>query len=262
MLLLAKSISQQINTILIFKHFLMRTKFYLKTYFLISSCFMLQLANAQINDSEWSIGPVAGFKAIKSLVIYDTGISLSRSISEGKRLNVEVGYRFSGPTLEQNWGSRKINMETDISSLMLGASYHWFPFLSNSSRGSFLESVKVIGGVWYLNNPDYKFVGYLDEPIVWGEVMFTPEEVGNVTTVIATNKLQPFVGLGYDNFYKTNKISFSVNGGILYQGKPEVTMVATNMLKPTEESAERFEQNLSSYQFSPFIQLLIHFNLK
>jgi hypothetical protein len=39
-------------------------------------------------------------------------------------------------------------------------------------------------------------------------------------------------------------------------------MVATNMLKPTEESAARFEQNLESYQFSPFIQLLIQFNLK
>jgi hypothetical protein len=86
--------------------------------------------------------------------------------------------------------------------------------------------------------------------------------VGNVATTISTNKVQPFVGLGYDTFYNSNNVSFSINGGFLYQGKPEVTMVATNMLKPTEESAARFEQNLESYQFSPFIQLLIQFNLK
>lgn len=239
----------------------MRTKFYVKTYFLISSCLMLQLANAQFKDSVWSIGPVAGFKSIKSLVVYDMGISVKRSISRGNRVNIEAGYRSSGPNLEQKWGARPMNMKADIASLMLGVGYDWFPFLLKNSRGSFLESVKVIGGVWYLNKSEYKFDASLQDPLVWGSITFSPTEVGNVATTISTNKVQPFVGLGYDTFYNSNNVSFSINGGFLYQGKPEVTMVATNMLKPTEESAARFEQNLESYQFSPFIQLLIQFNL-
>lgn len=257
-----------------FKSIPMKRKFNVKTYFVISLCLLLEFANAQTNlpseikksektkDSLWFLGSIAGFKAIKSLVVYDAGILVSRSIAKGKRVHVEVGYRFSGPNLAQDWGAIPMNMKTDIGSLLLGAGYDWFPFVSDNSHGSFLKSVKVIGGVWYLNKSDYKFNASLQDPLVWGSITFSPTEVGNVATTITTNKVQPFLGLGYDDFYSSRAVNFSINGGFLYQGKPEVTMVATNMLKPTEESAPRFEQNLSSYQFSPFIQLLVQFNIK
>jgi len=250
----------------------MKKKCYIKIYLVISLCLLQQMVSAQSfksglfsNKSEkgfrWSVGPVGGFKVIKSLVIYDSGIQLSHTLSTNQRVRIEASYRFAGDNLAQNWGSIPMNMKTDISTTMLGASYDWFPFVNNHQNDNFLKSLKVIGGVWYVTKPEYNFDVSLQDPLVWGTITFTTEEIGAVATTIKTNKVQPFLGLGYDSFYIANNINLSINGGILYQGKPQVTMVATNMLKPTEESAARLEYNLTSYQFSPFVQLLFQFNL-
>jgi hypothetical protein len=247
----------------------MKKKIYVKTYFVISLCLFLQIANAQFivkkadqtRDFRWSLGPVAGIKFIKSLVIYDFGLQASRTVSIGQRIRFEASYRTSGDNLKQNWGRIPMNMKTDIGTLILGAGYDWFPFVSSGNHREFLESLKAIGGVWYINKPKYYFDASLQDPLVWGSITFSPEEIGSVATTIETNKVQPFLGLGYDEFYLGKNINFSVNGGIFYQGKPKVTMLATNMLKPTEESAARFEHNLESYQFSPFVQIVIQYNL-
>lgn len=237
---------------------LMKNNLLLKTYCVIIFCCLMQATNAQ--DSLWSVGPVAGFKAIKSLVIYDFGVQASRTISTGQRLRLEASYRTSAPNLKQNWGAIPMNMKSNIGSVMLGAGYEWFPYVKSGGRNSLLKSLKVIGGAWYLDKPAYDFDASLQNPLIWGDFTFSPEEIGSVATNIQTNKFQPYLGAGYDEFYLGKQISFSVNGGFLYQGKPEVTMVATNMLKPTEESAPRLEQNLASYQFAPFIQLLLQYN--
>jgi hypothetical protein len=236
----------------------MKNKLILKTYLVISFCCLFQVANAQ--DSLWSVGPVAGFKAIKSLVIYDFGVQASRTVSIGQRLRLEASYRTSAPNLKQNWGAIPMNMKSNIGSVMFGAGYDWFPYVKSGTRSALLKSLKVTAGVWYLDKPTYDFDASLQNPLVYGDFTFKPEEIGSVATNITTNKVQPYLGVGYDEFYLRKQISFSVNGGFLYQGKPDVTMVATNMLKPTEESAPRLEQNLASYQFAPYIQLLLQYN--
>jgi len=230
--------------------------------FLILFLLMAQLLCSQESGSyKWSIAPVTGLKTIKSLVIYDFGLQIAYSFNSSQRLRLEGGYRTSAPNLIQNWGSRETNMKSNINSVTSGLSYEWFPMVSFGSDSKILKQIKVFTGVSYLTNPVYAFDVSLTEAVSWGAITFTPEEVGSVATTITTNKTQPFIGLGYDTFNLGKKLSFGVNGGMLYQGKPQVTMVATNMLKPTETQAERFESNLQVYQFSPFVQLFLQFNL-
>jgi hypothetical protein len=257
----------------------MKIKNYVETYFIISLLLISSILKAQIietsnatgkravkpinvNYAKWSVGAAESFKAIKSLLIYDFSLQASRSVVIGQRLRFVAGYRTAGPNLEQNWGRVAMNMKTDIGSLLLGVGYEWFPFVTRGAYGQFLRSVKLVGGVSYLSKPEYVFEASLRDPYVWRNTTFSEEEVGTVSNTINTNKIQPYLGLGYDQFYLGKNINFSINGGILYQGKPQVSMVATNMLKPTEESAARLQYNLESYQFSPFFEILIQFNLK
>lgn len=219
-------------------------------------------AAAKQLDVKWAAGPIAGFKTIKELYIYDIGVQVSRPIATGKHLRFELSYRFANSNLDQNWGKIPMKMKSDIESIVLGAGYDWFPFVGKSDHGKFLKSVKVISGLWYVNKPEYFFDASLQDPLKWGELTISAEEIGNVATTIKTNKVQPFLGLGYDTFYLSNKVKININGGMLYQGEPKVTMHATNMLKPTEESAVRLQENLKSYQFTPFVQLSVQFNLK
>lgn len=256
----------------------MKQKIKFNSYLAFACCMLMQFASAQTDgppvseakeskdttatkEYKWSVGPVVGFKAIKSLAIYDIGVEAVRTVRKGERARLEISYRTASSSYEQNWGQYPMNMKTVIGSLVVGAAYDWFPFVRFGSDNDILKSLKVSGGAWYVNKPDYNFTANLRDPLIWGQLTFSPEEIGMVSTTIKTNKVQPYLGLGYDQFYLGKNINFSINAGGLYQGKPMVSMMATNMLKPTEESAARLEHNLSSYQFIPFVQLHIQYNL-
>jgi hypothetical protein len=218
--------------------------------------------NVETNRADWAIGTIASFKPIKSVLIYDVGIQVSRSVAKGKRISVEAGYRTTaGSNFEQNFGNIPLSIKTDISSLLIGACYDYFPYVSSGAHGNVLRSLKLFGGVLYFSNPEYDFDAGLKETFVVGDYSFASEDVGAVLTKIKTNKIQPYLGIGYDQFYLVKNINFSINAGIMYHGKPEVSMVATKMLKRTAENAGRIEKKIENYQFMPLVQLLIQFNL-
>jgi len=222
-----------------------------------------------LNKSKWSIGLIAGGKTIKSLFVYDYGISFSKSVALGHRLRLEGNYRTSGPMFVQNWGRYAMNMKTQIGSPMGGISYEWFPFVSNATYtikryakfDNFFKSLKVKAGFWYIQDPIYHFNASLVDPVTWGSITFNPEEIGSVTTTISTEKVQPYIGLGYDRFYTGKKTTISLEGGVLYQGKPQVGMTATNMLELTATQAPILQDNLGEYQIIPFVQLVLQIRL-
>ena len=126
----------------------------IRTYLVLSSCLLFQIAHSQtvlapakdsvaLQQYSWSVGPIVGFKAIKSLMIYDIGVQASRSIFKGQRIRVEISTRSSGSSLEQDWGRIAMNNKVDINSLVLGGSYDWFPFVSGGARKQIFKSQKI-----------------------------------------------------------------------------------------------------------------------
>lgn len=213
--------------------------------------------------SPYSIGFLVGGKTLKNLFVYDYGITFTDSFAKGQRVGIEVDYRTSGPMLEQLWGKYLMNMESNISSGMGGVNYQWFPFVSCSRevKSNFLKSLKLKTGVWYVGNPVYEFSASLANPVKWGSITFTTEEVGSVATTITTQNFQPYLGLGYDRFYVGKRTNLVLEGGLLYQGKPQVTMTANNMLEQSSTLAPILQNNLGDYQFIPFLQLQLQIRL-
>jgi hypothetical protein len=144
--------------------------------------------------------------------------------------------------------------------MIVGAGYEYFPFL-DSGRSPLLEALKLKGGLQYVFNPTYRFTSVLAEDVKWGNTTFTREEVGTMYTTITTNKLQPFVAAGYDQFFQDKKFSFGAELGTVYQGQPKVKMVGTNMLEPSASQASIVQNNVKGYQFFPYLQLQFHWHL-
>jgi len=223
----------------------------------------------RVPSSDWSFGVIAGGKTIKSLFVYDYGVFVTKSVSLGQRVRLEANYRTSGPMFEQRWGSYTMNMQTNIGSPMGGISYEWFPFVNAAGKTptfwkfkpDFFQSLKLKAGVWYIQDPIYKFDASLVDPVKWGSITFTPQEIGSIKTTIETQKIQPYIGLGYDRFYVGKKNNFSVEGGLLFQGKPQVAMSATNMLELTSSQAPILQNNLGDYQLIPFLQVVFQISL-
>jgi hypothetical protein len=235
----------------------------MKKQFLLLLCLLMLQAAAFAQTSPWSVGLLTGGKTIKSLLVYDYGLTLTKTVGKGQRIGLEVDYRASGPLLEQKWGKYLMNMETNIGSPMGGVNYQWFPFVSTSRevKSNLLKSLKLKAGAWYINKPTYEFDASLADPVTWGSITFTTEEVGSVATTITTNKIQPYLGLGYDRFFVGKRMNVVLEGGVLYQGKPQVTMTATNMLEQSATLAPILQRNLGDYQLIPFLQLQLQIRL-
>lgn len=235
----------------------------MKKQFLLVLCLLLLQATAFAQTSPWSVGLLTGGKTIKSLLVYDYGLTLTKTVGKGQRIGLEFDYRTSGPLLEQKWGAYLMNMETNIGSPMGGLNYQWFPFVytSREVKSNLLKSLKLKAGAWYINKPTYEFDASLADPVTWGSITFTTEEVGSVATTITTNKIQPYLGLGYDRFFVGKRMNVVLEGGVLYQGKPQVTMTANNMLEQTATLAPVLQRNLGDYQLIPFLQLQLQIHL-
>jgi hypothetical protein len=226
-------------------------------------------AQNESKSSTLSVGIIAGGKTIKSLFVYDYGLFMTKSLALGHRIRLEGNYRTSGPMFVQAWGRYKMNMQTEISSPMGGISYEWFPFVTAAGssptiwkfKPNFFKSLKLKAGAWYIKDPIYHFEASLIDPVKWGSITFTPQEIGSVKTTIQTEKIQPYIGIGYDRFYVGRNANFSLEGGVLYQGKPQVGMIATNMLELTATQAPILQQNLGDYQLIPFVQIVFQVSL-
>lgn len=211
--------------------------------------------------SNWSLSVIGGGKAAEGVVIYETGVQVAMTLFQGNRLRLEGLVRDSSRDLDLHWGAYDLKATTDMKSLMVGLSYEWFPFVGNNPGSKFLRSLKLKGGMYYLNDPDYVFDASLKDEVRWGDVVFTTEEIGSVETTVTTQGIQPFLGFGYDTFYAGKKINLIIEGGLGYHGKPEVTMEASNMLAPTTSQAPILESNLDGYRYMPFLQLGLQYNL-
>ena len=80
--------------------------------------------------------------------------------------------------------------------------------------------------------------------------------------ILKTNQLQPTLGIGYDEFFLNNKLSFGFDFGGVYNGYPNVTMDAHNMLEQTVNSVPRLQYNLRSYNVIPYLQLNLQYHFK
>jgi hypothetical protein len=226
-------------------------------------------ASPNLSNKNWSFGLIAGGKTIKSLFVYDYGVYVTKSLTVGQRIRLEGNYRTSGPLFEQKWGSYTMNMATNIGSPMGGLSYEWFPFVHASGKTprfwkfkpNFFRSLKLKAGAWYVQDPVYNFEASLVDPVKWGSITFSPQEIGSVKTTISTQKIQPYIGIGYDRFYVGKRSNISLEGGLLYQGKPQVSMTATNMLELTATQAPILQSNLGDYQIIPFVQVVYQISL-
>jgi hypothetical protein len=204
---------------------------------------------------------VAGVTNFKNLFVYDFGMNLTKAISLNKKINISILCRTSAPILDQYWGSRAMVMNSDISSAIIYFRYDYFPFL-NIKKHRFIKNIKFTTGLQYLNNPNYSFSASLRDAVKWGQLTFTQEEVGWVKLLLKTNKLQPTIGIGYDNFFSNNQYSIGIDAGAVYNGYPKVEMTAHNMLSQTVLSAHRLEYNLRSYSIIPYAQFNLQYHFK
>ena len=99
-----------------------------------------------------------------------------------------------------------------------------------------------------------------------GGTTYTAADVGSLSSTTSFGSTSPYVGIGYD-FELFGKVGLNFDLGLLWQGEPEVSLVADGLLAsdPTFQSsleAERLqlEDDISDYKAWPVISLAFVYN--
>lgn len=128
----------------------------------------------------------------------------------------------------------------------------------------FLKKIHLSAGVLY-NLLDAKGTIYPKEEYTFGEILLSPEKIGNATLVVEPgSKFSPYLGIGFGrSIALKHRLAYHAEFGSFYQGKPHVKLTATGMLTPTgsDEQNEQLNENLSSYKFYPYLSLMLSFKL-
>ncbi len=99
-----------------------------------------------------------------------------------------------------------------------------------------------------------------------GGTTYTAADVGTLSSTTSFASTSPYVGIGYD-FELFGKVGLNLDLGLLWQGEPEVSLIADGLLAsdPTFQNAleaerQQLEDDISDYKAWPVISLAFVYN--
>lgn len=89
----------------------------------------------------------------------------------------------------------------------------------------------------------------------FGEITFTPNDIGSIGLNWVLNTANPYLGLGFGRPAPKRRVGLGVDLGAFYIGRPKPEIVATGMVKRTSEQSTLLQENLKDYQWLPVMSL-------
>lgn len=125
-----------------------------------------------------------------------------------------------------------------------------FSLLKNKP-GIRLSAGAIYNGMTTTANRSYY---YESEDLDLGDLMmvFTPQL-----------RVNPYVGVAIGNLKNSKHLFFSIEGGVLYQGKPQVEFTGEGHIAPTanESNTSIIENNIKSWQWYPYMNIQLNYKL-
>jgi hypothetical protein len=167
-------------------------------------------------------------------------------------LNLRAGVNAFSVDFEVNTSDIDYDLEADLLSFPVVLDLH--PFKDSGFRFS--------AGV-LINKNKADAEGASQSSYTIGGTDYTAAELGTLTGKIDYNDLAPYVGIGWGNAVGKNKQwSFSCDFGVVFQGEPNIDLVANGTLAsdPTFQTnlakeKQELKDELDDYKYYPVISL-------
>lgn len=77
------------------------------------------------------------------------------------------------------------------------------------------------------------------------------------------SQLSPYLGLSFGNLKNSKRLFFSMDMGLLYHSKPQLTFSGEGYIAPTANASNTtiIENNVKSLQFYPYMNMQLNFKL-
>ena len=206
---------------------------------------LLAAGVAQADDSNWGVGLKAG----------TLGLGAEARWSGLPWMDLRVGGNTYSYDSNGRHGNVRYDTEATLETYYLTANFH-FP----------VSPMRLtVGG--FANGNELVMVGAETGGYNLGGQPFTQAEVGTLSGLTTFGSTSPYVGLGFD-FELFGKAGLNFDLGILWQGDPEIALIATGgTLQGTQAlndallaEADDLSSDLGSYKAYPVVSLSFVYN--
>jgi len=182
------------------------------------------------------------------------GLQFAQNLGGAKMLAVRVGgmyMPFKLTNLEYAFDGTKllINGEIKLGSIQALVDFH-----------PFKNAFKITGGLAYMLT-DITAVARVKDSVAQGDIMISPDEVGNINVGVKVGPICPYIGIGFGRAVPKSRASFNFEIGGYYITKPQVSFQATGMLSPTSSQEKVLQDNMKGFTFLPMINFSINFKI-
>jgi hypothetical protein len=199
--------------------------------------------NGQLNNSLLLSGGSNGF-----------GFSIQRQINAKLALGASGNSLNASTKLFHYFAGKIIKTKASTNSLQAEAFVKWFP-LGQDYFGDYERNRLFIrAGAALRQDPTYNGSTSFWDKFEFGDFVLTPDQIGTVDMKITTNKIQPFVGMGYSiiNSYRFN---ISAEAGSFYHGTPKMNVNASGILQSNAMNEAQLNEIVSTVKFLPYLRI-------
>lgn len=181
------------------------------------------------------------------------GLGIEYSYSMSERIVFRGALYGGGYSFDATEGGIDYDFDLNWDSLAVGVDMH--PF-----TGPFRLSLGLLA-----NDNGLSATSTPNQPVLVGNTLYTPAEIGTLSGNVGFDGTTPFIGLGWD-WSKSKRFGFSLDLGLVSQGSPKVSLTASGLLTGTPtfaadlaaEAAE-LEDSLDDFDLLPYASFGLSF---
>jgi hypothetical protein len=117
----------------------------------------------------------------------------------------------------------------------------------------FRNAFRLSAGLGIFSGNQIKVTANFLDSTKFGEITFTPNDIGSLGLNWVLNTANPYVGLGFGRAAPKHRIGLGLDLGAYYIGPPKPEIIATGMVKRTSEQSATLQENLKGYQWLPVL---------
>ncbi|MFM7032624.1 MAG: hypothetical protein ACKOX4_08905, partial [Bacteroidota bacterium] len=117
----------------------------------------------------------------------------------------------------------------------------------------FRNAFRLSAGLGIFSGNQIKVTANFLDTTKFGEITFTPDDIGSLGLNWVLNTANPYVGLGFGRAAPKNRIGCGLDLGAYYIGPPKPEILATGMVKRTSEQSATLQENLKGYKWLPVL---------
>jgi len=207
------------------------------------------------------VAPQSIFKPAVELNAGTQGFGLEFKMPVLPRLNVRAGGSFFAFKTQRDdkFGQEQAHMKLSADFNQVHAIADYQPFASSTNV---LRKFIVSAGAAYYYKAEGNANFQPTETYKYGEISFTPEEIGQVDAQVKWNQVAPYVGLGFTDLKLAGPIRWTAGLGMYYFNSPEVSFTGTKMVADNAENEATIERNMKDYRYLPSLQIGISYPFK